>query len=108
MPTAARACIRRGVARRTNQLNRLAEAVVLGCAVADVAALSRAPGSNQWRVTGHALALSGDTATISVPVDFVEIEPADNNASDANIVVPEVIFLDGFEQPDPPISVPMR
>lgn len=49
-----------------------------------------------------------NTASVETPTDLVDLEPADNTASDTDVVVPDPIHRDGFEATPPSISVPLR
>ena len=59
------------------------------------------------RVTAGVGSTVTNSASIEVPMGFVELQPSDNTASDGNLVVPEVVFGDGFEAGAPGISVPI-
>lgn len=49
-----------------------------------------------------------NTATIATPADVIELQPADNSATDSDHVGPEGVFGNGFEAPPNLISVPLR
>lgn len=60
------------------------------------------------RVVASAGATLTNTASVEPPEDMVELDPADNTASDTDAVVSGSIHRDGFESPPPTISVPLR
>jgi uncharacterized repeat protein (TIGR01451 family) len=60
------------------------------------------------RVTAPLASTLVNTATIDTPSGVIELEPADNSASDSNLVVAEGLFGNGFEAAPNRISVPVR
>lgn len=60
------------------------------------------------RVTAPLGSMLTNTATVEVPATVVELEPADNSASDTDSVVSQGLFFDGFEPAPQAISVPSK